>query len=380
MPSVKDKGVLNMKFFLLGVSILTFIFSLLILRFDVFFVSSEARTSNDFIFGRIFNSLDHPGSVWSVSLKKEFGGRLQLSKPVVAGDVIMSVQSVIDGVSGIPSELDTYAEFHQLSQTARIMLCLVFSKLRADETDPFFLLWKAVGVHPIPDIRWVKHKGLFSLPFTPTGVAEIDAYLEDGHARVAESFLFAKQHHLNRQYGLTEPELKWAYIFLHAFGCEVDRGQKIIVPPLIFARHAMDGVTVRRNSAIEVVAASDMEKGSEIFLNGSDYISDVWTLLFQGSWVADDSMHRIRNFDSEYPEWFSNEIRDKEKWRIDRDLNESKKMVSFLKKKISYSLSSNEFIDRLVFVQFHLVLAELGFAQKRLAQLQLALIEAPSSL
>ena len=396
MRDVMDTRV-NLRLVLLGISILVAVASFLATHFDAYFATADGKTSNNFIFGRIFNSLvsNEDGISTSVALKKDLG--LQLTKAVGVGEVILSMETssffpmVIDGASNVPIELSEASAFSSLSLSCRTILCISFSKLNSDESSPLNLLWKGVGVFPIPDIRWVRNKGLFALSAAgPTGIPEMDRYIASANETVSECVQFAKTHNLQRLYGINEVELKWSYIFLHAFGVELE-GRKIFIPPLLFAKHTLGGpgtLQVRLSGEIvEVRSVGKADKGSEILVDGSSYISDVWALLFHGSWLNDDSLHRgLFEIGGEFI-WLSNDPTEQSLSRTQMlelfDVSSPAKRLSATKKVIAQltlrlaetqAAGGSDFAQRIRFVHFHLLLTELVFFEKQLAQLKLNLV------
>lgn len=377
---MREKCAVRYSLIVVGVSVIVSIFAI----YGFGQTIPSGGTSNNFIFGRIFNSLmldGDSGVFGSVSLVKKEDICLQVSRLVKQGEVIMSLAVsdeifsspiVVDGVHNVPIELSVLSEFALVSLEARIVLCLVFSKLHADESSPLYLMWKGVGVQPIPDNRWIRHKGVFSLLLHNEEVSVSAIYL------LNECFQFSKTHNLHKQYGITEVELKWGIVMVNAFGIMVE-GVKVFVPPLVFARHTVyseDSVIVRMsNLSVEVVARREMPKGSEIFIDGSQYVSDVWRLLYHGSW--DDSLHRMILQNGVV---YSNDVNEQKQYRLllpNTDLEEARKRVSDLQElltsieKTTHTNNMSEPIQRIQYIHFGLVLNEFIFAQQQLDELKI---------
>jgi len=225
---------------------------------------------------------------------------------------------IIDGIHNIPIELSGLQGFTRLSLQSRKLLAIAYHKSTdLEETSPLGLLWKGVGVHPIPDHRWIKYQGLFGMfPTNPgggqTGIDEIDEIINEWFPVIHEAYSFSRSHNLNRQYGISETELRWSCIFLNAFGVPAVHGGMILIAPLVFARRTTlpeKGVyVVIEDERIRIHASGRIDRNDEILIFSGEFFSDVHALLFHGSWISDDSIHRgklqLNPTTTSY--WFSN--------------------------------------------------------------------------
>jgi hypothetical protein len=134
------------------------------------------------------------------------------------------------------------------------------------------------------------------VPFPTTGIDEIDEIIREWFPVVSESFSFSRSFNLNRAFGITETEIKWSCVFLNAFGVPTPGGL-ILVAPLIFARR-----TVIPDKAVSIQVGRDyleakwMSNGGgrneELLVYNGNLFSDSHALIFHGSWISDDSIHR----------------------------------------------------------------------------------------
>ena len=287
---------------LVGSSILALICSLIYVKMDSLLKLSLPPAGSNSIFNSILSSFsvneEHP----IVSLRNDFG--LSITRPLSVNQSIFSIpletsSLVIDGTHNVPTQFHTLQGFGALSTDARTILSIAVFKITSDEfSNSFSQLWKGVGVAPIPDSRWVRYRGLFSLDTNATGIQEIDRYVNVGHQVISECMQFVKANSLQRVfYSLNEAELRWSWIFLNAFGVRLD-GHKALVAPLVFARHTVDAIRAvgieTKGNKVRIFSRKKMDRGEELLIDGRDEISDGFAFLFHGSWVADDSIHRGR--------------------------------------------------------------------------------------
>ena len=248
---------------------------------------------------------------------------IHTTKFIASNEAIFSIPAdlsglVIDGIHNIPFELSQLSGFPKLNEEIKTILSIAFHKSNdLERSSPLGLLWKGVGVEPIPDNRWIKYKGLFTLQNATTGIDEIDDAVLRASTIVSETLQFARSHNLARFFGITETEIKWSYIFLHAFGVLGPQGRKIIIAPLVFARHSTNQArTVSITESADTIdiltsSLSNLDRGEEILVDGKPYLSDAYAFLFHGSWIGDGSIHRGKvtlrsNNNSKIDYWFSN--------------------------------------------------------------------------
>jgi hypothetical protein len=323
----------------LGSSVLVGFVSLLYIKIDSLFDWAPPVVKNNSLFNVILESFFPNDAAPIFSLRGEFG--LKLTRPVAANHSILTLSLdtnpfVIDGTRNVPSQLTSIGGFGDLSHEAKVMLSIALYKVSSDEfSNPFSLLWKGVGVRPIPDVKWVRYRGLFALGVKKTGVREIDAYITRAYEVVGECMSFVRQQHsLDKHlFQISEDELRWTWVFLNAFGVSVSGGGKILEPHLLFARrtlHAASAVswTQEETGKLKIFSAKPLDRGEEILLDASGEMSDGFALLFHGSWVADASIHRGKfslpflgsaecdnDGDNRISFWLSNDVEDLEKSR-----------------------------------------------------------------
>jgi hypothetical protein len=205
---------------------------------------------------------------------------------------------VIDGQNNVPSQLTALPDFKTLSIEARTCLSISLLKVMSESFGgPLSLLWKGVGVRPIPDVRWVSHRPLFAIGTNSTGIEELDRLLQVTHRTIEECLGFIKAHYWELPSSLTDAEVRWSWLFLNIFGISIGE-HKALVAPLIFARRSIDksrSLTMHHDGAsVTFSTERKLERGDEILIDASNDISDGFAYFFQGSWVADDSIHRGR--------------------------------------------------------------------------------------
>ena len=285
-----------------GAALLAAVVSIIYSHKDSLFSGSlHTPVQKNSIFGSVVTSFFPGPQPASVAFKNPFG--LVASRPTAPNETIMyfpeeTTHLIIDGSSGIPFQLQLLSEFDSLTHDARVTLSMSLHKVMSEEfSGPLSLLWKAAGVRPIPDVRWVRHRGIFSLPSNQTGVDEIDRHLERARTVVAECMDFVRTNSRYLPSTLTEAEIGWSWIFLNLFGTNVN-GSKILIAPLVFARRTVNvtrTVTIRRDlEGTSVMSRSKTERGEEILVDGSHELSDGFAFLFHGAWIADESIHRGR--------------------------------------------------------------------------------------
>jgi hypothetical protein len=236
-----------------------------------------------------------------IALKSPFG--IIASRSFSVNETVMfladeTTNLVLDGSIGVPFQLMSISEFDSLTSAARATLSISLHRVMSDEfTGPLSTLWRSVGVRPLPDVRWARHRGLFSIPFNHTGIEEIDHLLERGRRVVKECTDFIKSNSRYLPSALTEQEIRWAWIFLNLYGVTLN-DQKVLIAPLVFTRRTMNtsrSIMVKRDTeGIYISALRKIERGDELLIDGSDEISDGFAFLFHGSWIADNSVHRGR--------------------------------------------------------------------------------------
>jgi hypothetical protein len=280
---------------------------------QVFSRTHEERGGSSHLFTKIFRSfIDNDALPFRPHLYLSREPGVHVSRSVRRGDILVSIPIessglVIDGsiMSTIPPKISYLLGFETLSATAKTILSISYYK-RMDNRDiigsvssALALLWKAIGVHPFPDKRWVKYKALFSVdPAGSSGIDEMDGFIRDAQTVLSESFSFVKTHSLSKSYGISESDLRWSYIFLHAFGVRQPDNQYILIAPLMFARKSVHASSIEfeRSSdglGFNVIATRDLARGDEVVIDASAYFTDSFAFAFQGSWVAHDSIHRV---------------------------------------------------------------------------------------
>ena len=282
-----------------------------------------SKTFTSFIDNPFISSTPFSSSLTVSSSRGTNRVGLYTAKPIPSNEVILAMSPeltglVIDGVHNIPLELSQLLGFSNLCDEIKTILIIAFHKANDHEhSSPLGFLWKGVGVDPIPDHRWIKYKGLFTVANgTVTGIDEIDEAVIAAANTVSETLIFSRSHNLQRLFGITETEIKWSYIFLHAFGV-IEGVRKIIIAPLVFARHSINqaktlSLTRSPIGTIDITCKSPLDRGEELVVDGKSYLSDSYAFLFHGSWVGDNSIHRGKlmlrhDKGSEMIEfWFSN--------------------------------------------------------------------------
>jgi len=260
---------------------------------------------------------------------------LYATKPIGPNELVLSISPdltglVIDGIHNIPLELSQLIGFSKLSDDVKTVLIIAFHKTNdLENSSPLGYLWKGVGVEPIPDHRWIKYKGIFTLTNgTISGIDEIDDAVSAASSVVADAVAFSRSHNLPRTFGISETEIKWSYVFLHAFGVLAsDKSQrKILVAPLVFARHSINQARTLKLSpspigTLDIYTQQSLERGDELLVNGKPYLSDAYSFLFLGSWVSDTSIHRgkirlVFENDFSIHHWFSNVEEESSEFRL----------------------------------------------------------------
>ena len=288
---------------ILGFSVLVATISMVYLNLDALLKHALPSSGNNSIFNSILSSFASGEESPSFALKTDFG--LITRNMVAANQSLLTISldathMVIDGVHNVPGQFASLLQFSELSLDARTTLSIAVLKSTNDDfPNSFSLLWKAAGVRPLPDSRWVMNKGLFSLPRdSATGVAEIDLEVARAYARIDECLAFIRSNPTRALRGVTEIDLQWSWIFLNAFGVPLSDDRKIIIGPLVFARHSIDTEKTVKISAdpssISVTSPNKMERGDEILIDGSRDVTDGYAWLYHGSWLADESIHRGR--------------------------------------------------------------------------------------
>ena len=285
---------------LIGLSTIAVVVALLYSRAESFFgLEYHGSGKRNSIFNSILSSFFTSPVDQSLVLSNPFG--LSANRPVSGGESIISFSRdssplLVDGLKNVPAQLSTLHGYDRLSLDARVTLSVALMKTQSDDfIDPLSLLWKGVGVRPIPDVRWTKHRGLFSLNINVTGVEEIDRAIAKGGRVVHECIQFIRSHYRYLPSGLNEAEIKWSWIFLNSYGVPLD-SHKALIAPLIFARRSLHNnrslSVLTDSTSVSFVVNRKVERGEEVFIDGSDEISDGFAFLFHGSWIADDSVHR----------------------------------------------------------------------------------------
>ena len=261
---------------------------------------SSPSVQNNSIFGSILTSFFPNDESPGVSMRHPFG--LSTTRTFSANLSILSFPIalsplIIDGVHNVPVQFSALFGFSALSPEARTIISVAIYKTSNEEfTNALSGLWKGVGVRPIPDTRWARYRGVFALGQARTGIEEIDRYVATANAVLNESMSFIKHESLQRLLRpLTEAELRWSWIFVNAYGVDMN-GHKAIVAPLIFARRSFNSsraASVKTvGGLLTVVSPRKLERGEEVFLDASADATDAFAFLFHGSWVSDDSVHR----------------------------------------------------------------------------------------
>lgn len=384
--------------FFSGISVTLAVFSFVYIKIDSFLGwNSAPAIKNNSIFNSIIDSF-FPNDVAPIfALRNDFG--LTITKPVPANHSILTLSLdtnpfVIDGTRNVPSQLSILNGFSDLSQEARTVISIAVYKVSSDEfSNPLSLLWKGVGVWPIPDVRWVGYLGLFALGVNQTGVAEIDRHIVKSLEVLGECGSFLKnQQSLNRSLHLIdEAELRWTWVFLNAYGISINKGVKILEPHLMFARRTLDitkAVTVKlEGRKIKVTSQRNMQKGDELFLDATGEMSDGFALLFHGSWIADESIHRGRFWfpvsqtgcatDEEFPQgvmsvWLSNDTQELEvsRAKILRCFSDPREMLkkALLEMHTGIELPHKSAIEAVRFQYFNLLYSEYVYWEERIAR------------
>ena len=286
-----------------GSAVLVGVISFITLRIDSLFGGDLHYTGHKkSIFGSAIASFYPVSSSAPVALKNPFG--LVAAQSFAINETIMffsdeTTNLVLDSSTGVPFQLLSISDFGSLTCPARTTLSIALHRVMSEEfTGPLSTLWKGVGVRPLPDVRWARHRGLFSLPFNHTGIEEIDRHLAEGRRVIKECIGFIRANSKYLPTSLTEQELRWALIFLKLYGVSLN-GQKVLIAPLVFSRRVLGRasrplVIQRETEGISVSSRRKIERGEELTLDGSDEISDGFAFLFHGSWIADHSIHRGR--------------------------------------------------------------------------------------
>lgn len=284
----------------IGIATIAIVVGLLYSRSDMFSgLEYHVPGKRNSIFNSILSSFFAGSSEHPLILRSPFG--LSTNRPLNAGDSILSLSwdsspLLIDGLKNVPAQLSSLHEFGSLTFDARVTLSIALLKIQSEDfIDPLALLWKGVGVRPIPDVRWVKHRGLFSLSINVTGIEEIDREIAKGRNVVNECVNFIRSHYRYLPSSLSEAEIKWSWVFLKSYGVSLD-SHKALIAPLIFARRSLQNnrsmsISTDQNF-VSFTVNRKLERGDEVFIDGSDELSDGFAFLFHGGWVADDSIHR----------------------------------------------------------------------------------------
>jgi len=285
-----------------GAALVLAVFSFIYSRIDVLFSESlHSSGHRNSIFGSVIASFFPAPQSSSVAFKSPFG--ILAARPFAANDSIMyfpeeTTHLILDGSSGIPFQLQLLSEFDSITHDSRVTLSMTLHKVMSEEfSGPLSLLWKAAGVRPIPDVRWIHHRAIFSLPSDRTGIEEIDRHLENGKRVVTECMDFVRANSRYLPNSLTEAEIRWSWVFLNLFGTTLN-GNRIIIAPLVFARRTVKStkaVSIRQDhEGTWVFSQTKIERSEELLVDGSCELSDGFAFLFHGAWVADESIHRGR--------------------------------------------------------------------------------------
>ena len=285
---------------LFGSSVLVAALSLMYMRMESLFNLSAPSVQTNSIFSSILASLFPNDETPAIAVRHPFG--LSSTRTVPGNHSIISFPVdfsplIIDGVHNVPVQFASSAGFKSLSQEARTTISIAIYKTSNEEfTNALSLLWKGVGVRPIPDTRWARYRGVFSLSQTSTGIEEIDRQVTKAHSVMSECSAFLKQGSLQRIFrGLDEAELRWSWVFLNAYGVLLE-GSKALVAPLVFARRSFDPTRAALvntfQGTVSVSSSRKLDRGEEVLLYAADELTDAFAFLFHGSWVADESVHR----------------------------------------------------------------------------------------
>jgi hypothetical protein len=285
-----------------GLALLIGVFSYIYSRFDLLLESGlPSQGPKNSIFGLVVSSFFQPPLSPLFIAKQPFG--ILSSNQIGANQSIMyfsddSTHFILDGSSNVPFQLQSLSEFESLSHETRVTLSIALHKVMSDEfPGPLSLLWKAVGVRPLPDVRSVRYRGLFSFDQEKSGIEELDRLITSGTRIVQECLEFLRANSRSLPSALGEPEIRWSWIFLNLYGINVGHS-KVLIAPLVFARRSLNTtktVLVRRESeGISILNRLKLERGDEIFVDGSKEFSDSFAFAFHGSWVGDESLHRGR--------------------------------------------------------------------------------------